>query len=216
MARKRRVIVPLLVLVAAGVGAGIWWQRSHVRDSDGTIVLYGNVDIREVELAFNGTDRIQRVLVSEGDTVHAGQPVAQLDTRRMEAAVAQARAEVAAQEQVLAALEAGTRVEEVRRSEAEVRAAKARAIEAELLLKRTTDAFEHGAATRQEMDRARAEANTAIAALNAAGETLALAVAGLAARGPVTITNAGVAAITFPGFFRMLRACGAQVTEQHS
>ena len=40
---------------------------------------------------------------------------------------------------------------------------------------------------------------------------MALAVAGLAADGPVTVENAGVAAITFPGFYEMLASVGAEV-----
>lgn len=40
---------------------------------------------------------------------------------------------------------------------------------------------------------------------------MAAAVAGLCADGPVTVTNAGVAAITFPGFFETLAAAGARV-----
>lgn len=43
---------------------------------------------------------------------------------------------------------------------------------------------------------------------------MALAIAGLRAEGPVTVTNAGVASITFPGFYDALRACGATVQER--
>ncbi|HKJ86578.1 MAG TPA: 3-phosphoshikimate 1-carboxyvinyltransferase [Spirochaetia bacterium] len=42
---------------------------------------------------------------------------------------------------------------------------------------------------------------------------MALAIAGLVASAPVTITNAGVAGITFPGFYEKLAACGARVEE---
>ena len=40
---------------------------------------------------------------------------------------------------------------------------------------------------------------------------MALAVAGLCAAGPVTVTNAEVASITYPGFYDALAACGAAV-----
>jgi len=43
---------------------------------------------------------------------------------------------------------------------------------------------------------------------------MALAVAALRALSPVTITDAGVAAITFPGFFDALAACGARVSTE--
>ena len=44
---------------------------------------------------------------------------------------------------------------------------------------------------------------------------MAMAVAGLIAKDPITITNAGVAAITFPGFYKLLASCGAHVVEEH-
>ncbi|MFW5745823.1 MAG: 3-phosphoshikimate 1-carboxyvinyltransferase, partial [Spirochaetota bacterium] len=40
---------------------------------------------------------------------------------------------------------------------------------------------------------------------------MAAAVAGLCADGPVTVTNAGVADITFPGFYELLASAGARV-----
>jgi 3-phosphoshikimate 1-carboxyvinyltransferase len=40
---------------------------------------------------------------------------------------------------------------------------------------------------------------------------MALAVAGLCADGPVTVTNAGAASITFPGFYKMLASAGARL-----
>jgi 3-phosphoshikimate 1-carboxyvinyltransferase len=42
---------------------------------------------------------------------------------------------------------------------------------------------------------------------------MAMAIAGLIAKGPITVTNAGVASITFPGFYRLLASCGAHVVE---
>jgi len=58
--------------------------------------LYGNIDIREVRLAINGSEHISELLVEEGDTVQAGQLLARLHTERLQAAVDRARADVAA------------------------------------------------------------------------------------------------------------------------
>lgn len=41
---------------------------------------------------------------------------------------------------------------------------------------------------------------------------MALTVAGLCATEPVTVTNAGVASVTYPGFYEALSACGARIT----
>ena len=43
--------------------------------------LNGNVDLREVSLAFRNSDRITEILVDEGDTVKKGQVLAKLDTQ---------------------------------------------------------------------------------------------------------------------------------------
>jgi len=42
------------------------------------IRLYGNVDIREVRLAFNGSEHVEEMLVDEGDQVKPGQLLARL------------------------------------------------------------------------------------------------------------------------------------------
>jgi HlyD family secretion protein len=83
----------LLILAAAAVGA--WWWYSHRGQAPKELELYGNVDLREVDLAFNNSERIAEVLVTEGDRVHRGQLLARLDTRRLVPQVAQAQANVA-------------------------------------------------------------------------------------------------------------------------
>jgi HlyD family secretion protein len=64
-------------------------------------VLYRNVDLRQVELAFNNSERIAAVLVQEGDRVQRGQVLARLDGSRLEPEVAEAEARAAAQHQGL-------------------------------------------------------------------------------------------------------------------
>ena len=44
-----------------------------------TVTLYGNVDIRQVDLAFNAEGRIIDMKVEEGDAVEAGRVLAVLD-----------------------------------------------------------------------------------------------------------------------------------------
>ncbi len=43
--------------------------------SPNELQLYGNLDLRQVNLAFNGNERIETVLVREGDRVEKGQVV---------------------------------------------------------------------------------------------------------------------------------------------
>lgn len=65
------------------------------------LTLYGNVDIRQVQLAFNGSDRIDRMLVREGESVRRGQLLATLDSAHLQHQAALLEAQLAAQQQGL-------------------------------------------------------------------------------------------------------------------
>ena len=85
-------IAGLIVLTA--LVAFVWWFTHRERPAQ-ELTLYGNVDLREVDLAFNNNERIFRVLVTEGDHVRRGQVLARVDTSRLAPQVAQAEANVA-------------------------------------------------------------------------------------------------------------------------
>jgi HlyD family secretion protein len=91
---KRLAIVALL-LVAVGASAGLIWWRAHRESRTSELVLFGNVDLRRVDLAFNNNERITEMLVEEGDRLTKGQLVARLDTSRLGPGVDQAVANVA-------------------------------------------------------------------------------------------------------------------------
>jgi HlyD family secretion protein len=122
---KKRVsiVAALILLIVAGFLVWHWMQRKQA-PSD-TITLYGNVDIRQVQLAFNDSERVEKLLVDEGSAVHAGQLIAQLVQQRFLDAVAQSQSMVAAQQQVVARLLAGSRPEEIAQAQADVAAAQA-------------------------------------------------------------------------------------------
>jgi HlyD family secretion protein len=168
-------LVPALIVVA--VLAYILlirpWDRQEVSTHE--LVLYGNCDIRQVDLAFNNSERIARILVTEGDKVSQGQLVAELGKERFEQAVAKARATVQAQTQVVARLEAGSRPEEIRRAQADVQAAEADVNDARLYYERVDDLVGVDAESRQTRDNALARLKRSEAQLNAAEATLELA-----------------------------------------
>jgi len=82
-------------------------------------VLYGDVDLRQVELAFNDSERIAAAFVQEGDRVHRGEILARLDTSRLGPEGAQAEATAAAQRAVVARLHHGSRPQEIGEAQAE-------------------------------------------------------------------------------------------------
>src|SRR5688572_29772860 len=97
---KRTTLVGVLIIVT-GLAAGLAWWLTGREKTPRELALYGNIDLRQVQLSFNNSERIAAVLVQEGDRVQQGQILARLDTRRLEPQVAQAEAQVAAQRQVV-------------------------------------------------------------------------------------------------------------------
>ncbi len=116
-------IAAVIVVVIVVVFARQWLSRRQAPAT--SVTLYGNVDIRQVQLAFNDSERIEKLLVDEGHAVHAGQLLAQLVPRRFQDAVARDQANVATQQQVVNRLLAGSRPEEIAGARADAAAAEA-------------------------------------------------------------------------------------------
>lgn len=170
----------LLAAVAGAVGAAtLWdWRAQQGGPPGEALTLYGNVDIREVQLAFTVSERIVRMDVQEGARVSRGQPLAALDTRRLERATERAQARVAAQRQALSGLEAGSRPQEIRRARAEAEAARVQARDAERTFQRLRELAARDLAAREQADTAQAAFEAARARLEAARQALSLALAG--------------------------------------
>ena len=71
--RRRAVLVAALVLLGAAALAWVGWQRRAAGEDAHTLVLYGNVEQRQVALAFIASERITELTVHEGDRVSPGQ-----------------------------------------------------------------------------------------------------------------------------------------------
>jgi HlyD family secretion protein len=174
---RGRLLVPGL-LVAAVLAAGIVYWLSHRPENTHGLVIYGNVDLRTVDLAFHGDERIAEVLVQEGDHVRQGQLLARLDISRLEPQVTQAEARVAAQRAAVEKLHNGTRPEEVAQARAAVAQSKADAENARLQFERKKPLVERGAASQQDFDNAKAALDMAEARVESDQKALDLAVAG--------------------------------------
>jgi HlyD family secretion protein len=173
---KKLLLIPLLLAAAAG---GYWLLHGREGvDGGGDLTLYGNVDIREANLAFNASEHIREILVQEGDRVERGQILARLQTKKLEATVAAAEAALQAQGQALARLQAGSRPEEVRRAHAQLDALKARARTAQITYERQQTLASQKLVAQEDLDQARAAADAAEGEMQAAEESYALAVAG--------------------------------------
>src|SRR5579871_5102163 len=121
----RRIIVIVLLLAAAGAGAGYWWWHEQRQPPPTELTLFGNIDLRQVQLAFNNSERITSVLVQEGDRVKKGQLLAVLDTSRLKPQVDQYKAMVDAQRAVVERMHNGSRPEEIAQARANLESSKA-------------------------------------------------------------------------------------------
>jgi HlyD family secretion protein len=170
----------LVILLAVVLGLGVWWLV-HRPAAATELTLFGNVDLREVDLAFNNNERIASVLVQEGDRVRKGQALAQLDTNRLAPQLQQAEAQLAAQEANVAKLRRGNRPEDIAQARANVAAAQGAATAARLKYQRLANLSTNSggrAVSPQDLDDARSAAEQADARLAQVQSALALQLAG--------------------------------------
>ena len=157
LGRNRKSVIIAVVLVIA-FAAGYFFYKSRNAEQ-GRLILYGNVDIRQISLAFNSNGRIEEMLKEEGDAVKAGDVLASLDTRPLELAIAQKKAAIAQQEAVVAKLESLAAAENNARA----------------YYQRMASLLADGAVSRQSADDAEARWKAAAANLENAKAALSLA-----------------------------------------
>ena len=177
---KRHFLIGGLIAVSL-VAAFVAWQMMQRESVSTHLTLYGNIDLRQVQLSFNNSERIAAVLVQEGDRVRQGQLLARLDTARLEPQLAQAEAQAAAQLQVVKRLRSGSRPEEIAQARANLQAAQADLTNARQQYERWKSAAEisAGRAVRQQdVDNARTAMQVAEARLAVVQKTLDLTIAG--------------------------------------
>jgi HlyD family secretion protein len=173
----RRTVLIVLLIVAAGAAGGAWWF-THRKPPAGELTLYGNVDLRQVQLAFNNSERIAAVLVQEGDRVRRGQLLARLDTSRLEPQVAQAQAQAEAQRYAVERLHNGSRPEEIAQARANVESAKADAANARQQYARARSLLPTQGMSPQDVENAKAAQDVAEAKVIVQQKALDLAVIG--------------------------------------
>lgn len=173
-------LLPLLLVVAlAAAGGWFWWHQRHAGNS-GILTFHGNVDIRQVALAFDGSGRISELSVEEGDLVQGGDVIGRLDTEALRLQAKAQEAAVEAQRQSLLELRAGSRPEEIAQARANLAGAKADAVLADLNRDRTARLVtsNSSAVSQVDMDRAEAASQSASAQVDHARAALDLMLAG--------------------------------------
>jgi HlyD family secretion protein len=85
--RPRHVLLVLMLLIggAAGAGGFYWWRQHQNLLPAGIVWSNGRTDAEEIDIETKFAGRVAELLVEEGDMVKAGQVIARMDTRDLEA-----------------------------------------------------------------------------------------------------------------------------------
>jgi HlyD family secretion protein len=191
--RKLRLALVVLVLGLAiwfGGKALGWWAGGN---QDGALKLYGNVEIREVELGFRISGRIEQLLVDEGDRVTPGQLLARLEQRPMQDRLASADARLEAAAASATRDMHGSRPQEIRSAQAAVADAEAALGESRRVHARRRALLDKGFISKADYQTSEAGVTAASARLDAARAALSLAREGVRSEDKA-VTQAGQAA----------------------
>ena len=172
LGNTRWIAIAVVAIVVGGVS--VFWLMRESGHDDG-LRLYGNVDIREVELAFRQPGRMKSMAFDEGDAVTAGTVMAQLDATPYHQKLAAAEAELRAAQAGLDKLRSGNRPQEIAQVQERVRQVQAASHDAERNFKRQNALLESGASSHRTVDTARAARDQAAAGLASAKAALSLA-----------------------------------------
>jgi len=178
MSKGRRIALiaalvgALVVLAIVTRGFGLW------KGSEDGLTLYGNVDIRQVDLGFRVSGRIAEMPVEEGAHVKAGTALAKLDVRPLDDKVAVASAQIELATAELDKRRNGNRPQDIAQAEAALAQQQANLAKAREDYERRKPLIESGAISKALFDQTVAAYRAAQAQVEAASQALALQRAG--------------------------------------
>jgi HlyD family secretion protein len=170
---KRLIIIAAALVLIAALAYGLL-RRSH----SGSLTLYGNVDIRSVNLGFRVPGRIATMPVDEGARVKEGDVLARLDAQPLTDALNAAEAQLGAAGAELDKRRNGNRSQDIAQAEALVAQRRATLAQAKADDERRTELVKSGAVSQAVYLASHAAYLAAEAQLHAAEESLSLQRAG--------------------------------------
>lgn len=173
---KKAILIPFVLLVGAGL-TWFLWEKTHPEKSD-SITLYGNVDLRQVDLAFIQSERLESVLVEEGDSIKKGQKVATQEHIRLQQSVDQAKEQAEAARQRYIRAVNGPRKEDIAKARANVASAQASLENAKIRSERFANLVATQSVSKQDAADALATEKIQVANLDVVQKELELLLAG--------------------------------------
>ncbi|MES1996381.1 MAG: HlyD family efflux transporter periplasmic adaptor subunit [Pseudomonadota bacterium] len=176
--KRRRIlgIVALLALIiAAGLTRGFGFFGAC---DDGALVMHGNVDIRQVDLAFRVSGRVASIPLEEGAHVAQGALLASLDPAPLKDQLSAAQAQIAVAAAELDKRRNGNRPQDIALAQAQLADTQASLAVAREEYERRADLVKTGAVSKALFDASTAKFRSAQAQVNAAQQALSLQKAG--------------------------------------
>lgn len=170
---KRYIIIAIIALIIASAviftsGFGLW------AGEDASPEFYGNVDIREVDLAFEQSGRITQINFEEGQRVKKGAVMAIIDQQSLNDDLRAAQARLASARAQLDKSRNGNRPQEIGAASAQVEQARAQLRQAQSEYERRRELVASGAVSRAQFEQSRKAFEVAQASLNIASQQLSL------------------------------------------
>ncbi len=169
---KKKAIAVIVLILLIIISSIYFFQKNPAKSTH--ITLYGNIDIRQTSLAFNGNGRITELTAQEGDLVKKGDNLGQLDTESLILNINKAKADIEGQKQAFLRLRNGSRPEDIAKGKAAVAAAQAEVERTSRQLNRLSTLQTTGAISQQELDAEKAIYKQAQAQLNSQKKNLQL------------------------------------------
>ena len=88
---KKRIVIAVIIILV--IISGIY-LLTRKKNNPYELTLYGNIEIRQVDLSFQVSGLIDKMLKEEGDSVEEGELLAVIDSRDYEANLEKAKADV--------------------------------------------------------------------------------------------------------------------------
>jgi HlyD family secretion protein len=174
----RRLVVAIAALLVVIGGGYFAWRQLTASASPERLRLYGDIDIRQVDLSFKVGGRIAKLNVDEGDPVRRGQILASLEKSYFDDDLRLEQARLAALAANLLKLKNGSRPEEIEQARAALAERKASLANAAINFARQQNLLRSHVTSQQSYDNAAMTLHTADAQVKSAQAALDLVSAG--------------------------------------
>lgn len=171
--KRKPNYIPALILIIAVVAAAAVFGYYAYQEED--TVIQGQVEVTEYRVASKVPGRVLRLLVEEGQTVHAGETVAIIEAPEINAKLSQAESAEDAAAALLRKAERGAREEQIRAAYEMWQKAIAATGVTQKSYERVKHLYDEGVTTAQKLDEVTAQRDAAIATENAAKSQYELA-----------------------------------------